>query len=134
VPTGVVPAADRILLDGWLRNDGERAWRLDRDRLLRACEEGRRLDDLRGFLAQAGPLPDAVSRLIDDAQRRSTAITDAGSWRALRLPEELAQLLLGDPRTGTFMRRLEKDQVAVRNADWKAARKAIRAMGWSCPE
>jgi len=134
VATGVVPVSDRILLDGWLQSETERAWRIDRDRLLRACEEGRRLDDLRGFLAQAGPLPDAVSRLMDDAQRRFTAITDAGSWRAFHVPEELAQLLLGDPRTGKYLRRLEKDQLAVRNADWKAARKAIRAMGWSCPE
>jgi hypothetical protein len=132
--TGAIPVSDRILLDSWLLAESERAWRIDRARLLRACEEGRSLDDLRGFLTQAGPLPDAVSRLMDDAQRRFTAITDAGSWRAFQLPEELAQMVLGDPRTARFLRRLDKDLIAVRNADWKAVRKAIRALGWSCPE
>lgn len=133
VATNGLAAADRITLDLYAAQASEYVWRLERDRLLQAAEEGRSLAELRTFLETAsdGALPDTVERFLEGTERRASSLVDAGEARLFECADAaLALQVVSDTRArGACMLAGERHLVVPASAE-KRFRGALRRLGY----
>ncbi len=126
-------ASDRLALDTYAVPVSDFVWRLEAGKLLAAVEQGRPVEELREFLlARSGaPIPDTVSRLIEDVAERSTKLRDQGLGRLVECADAaLAALIANDARTGKHCMRAGERHLVIPAASEAAFRRALRAAGY----
>lgn len=131
-----VPPGERLLLDRFGQAVSERVWRLDRERILAAIEEGHSVASLREILEgrNEGPLPQPVIRFLEDFQERAGKLRDAGAARLIDCGDPaVAALLSTDPATRNVCLPAGTQFVAVRAGKEAAFRKAVRRLGFVLP-
>jgi hypothetical protein len=131
-----VSPADRLLLERFGEPVSERVWRLDRDRILAAIEEGHDPAALRELLTSrgGGTLPDAAGTFLDEIADRAGRLREAG--RALLVDcggEEMAALLASDRATRSACLRAGERHVAVPAGKEAAFRRGLRRLGYVLP-
>ncbi len=133
-------SGDRLLLDRLGERLDERSWRLQRAQILALLADSagretgetlrKKLETLTGTV-----LPDLVLRLIDDAQRRVSAVVTEGLVVLLRVSDRpAAEQLLHDRATAQLCRDLGGGFIAVEMKNFDPLRRAARKLGWHVPD
>ncbi|MFE0732183.1 helicase-associated domain-containing protein [Streptomyces antibioticus] len=125
-------AAETLLLDAFAERTGDRVWALTSASLLAAVGSGRDLAELRHHLeADAAPLPQTVTTLLDDAARRVGQVRDTGPAHLVECADPaVAALLATDRRTRTHCTRLGERHLAIPLDKLSAFRKSALAQGY----
>ncbi|QFQ98547.1 hypothetical protein F9278_22900 [Streptomyces phaeolivaceus] len=128
---GLAPA-EILLLDAFAERTGDRVWSLTSASLLTAVGTGRDLAELRRHLeAAAGPLPQTVTTLLDDATRRVGQVRDTGPVHLIECADPaVAALLATDRRTRAHCTRLGERHLAVPLDKLPAFRRSALAQGY----
>ncbi len=124
---------ERTLLETYAAAEADGVWRLDRDRVLVAIENGHDPDELRKFLAARDdqPLPETVEGLLAAAKRGARALKIRRTALLIDCADaEIATRLTTDKRTAKLCLRAGERLLAVPTASEAAFRKAARAMGY----
>jgi hypothetical protein len=128
-----VEPSDALALDAYAVRASARVWQLQPAKLLAAIDGGRSVDELREFLAarSEGPLPETVSRLLDDVGARSGRLRDRGLARLVECADEaLAAQIASDSRTRGHCLRAGDRHLVVPAASEAAFRRALREIGY----
>ncbi|UWZ36233.1 helicase-associated domain-containing protein [Dactylosporangium roseum] len=136
VVTGELPPADRLMLDAYAQRTADRVWALREATLLAALDAGRRLDQLREFLAARATheLPNAVTTLLADVTARTGRLRSLGVVRLVECADPaLAVLIAGDRRLRGLCQPVGDRHLAVTVDRDPEFRKALRALGHVLP-
>ena len=128
-----VSQGDRIALDSYATRVSDRVWRLEQSKLLAAAEEGRPIDEVREFLSarSSGPIPDAVTRLLDDVAERCSKLQDKGLARLVECDDPaLAALIANDSRTRKYCMMAGERHLVVTASSEAAFKRALREVGY----
>ncbi len=97
--------ADLLMLNSFLKSVSDVVWKLDTPKLLDAISQGRRVNELQGWLVanSSEALPQPVLQFLDDLQTRTTSLQDLGAARLLRCTDAaLATQIASDSRTKAY--------------------------------
>jgi hypothetical protein len=125
--------SDRLALNAYATGVSDFVWRLEAGKLLAAIEEGRSVEEIRGFLAarSGAAIPDTVARLLEDVAERSTKIHDRGLVRLIECADPaLAALIANDTRTRKHCMRAGERHLVVAASAEAAFRRALRDSGY----
>jgi hypothetical protein len=128
--------SDRIVLERYAHRTADRVWRLDRERLLAAAEEGESIADVRAFLEArtATPLPPTVDSLLDDIADRTRRFVDRGAMRVIECADPALVLrLANDARTRGLCIAAGENRLLVPTRSEQAFRRAVRKLGYAVP-
>jgi hypothetical protein len=128
--------ADRLMLGTYLLEVSERLFRFESTKILQALEKGHSLEDLKSFLAARSlePLPDAVSRWLDEHQERFGALRDRGRARLIECADgSLALLIANDSRLKNLCLPAGERHLVVPAASESAFRRLLRELGYAVP-
>lgn len=131
-----VPPSDRLVLDRFAEPVSERVWRLDRDRILAAVEDGHAVGSLRELLEARsdGALPQPVVHFLADIEERAGKLRDAGAARIIDCGDPaLAARIAADPAARRICMPAGDRYVVVRAGKEPAFRKAVRRIGYVLP-
>ncbi len=134
VATGELPAADRLLLAVYARQESDRVWTISATSLLSAIDAGRDIAEFAAFLARHSEhdLPGAVSTLIADVQRRAGLLTVRGDVRLIECADAATAALIANDRTLRPLCRLLGDRyLAVPLDKDPKFRKALTKLGYA---
>jgi len=124
---------DRLALDAYATSISDLVWKLDPGKLLSAVDQGRSVEEVREFLqARSGaPLPDTVTRLLDDSAGRSVRVHDRGMARLVECDEPtLAALIANDSRTRNHCMRAGERHLVVPASSEPAFKRNLRDLGY----
>ena len=125
--------SDRMALDAYATPVSEFVWRLDPGKLLAAIEAGRKMEEIREFLAarSGAALPDTIARLLDDVAERTTKIVDRGLARLIECADPaLAALIANDRRTRKYCMAAGERHLVVQASSEAGFRKDLREAGY----
>ena len=125
--------SDRLALDACAVHTSELTWRLQARKLLEAFEAGSSVEEIREFLAtrNGAPLPDTVSRLLEDVADRSARVQDCGLVRLIECADvTLAALIANDTRTRKHCLRAGERHLVVPAGFETAFRRGLREIGY----
>jgi len=124
---------DRLALDAYATRVSDLVWRLDAGKLFTAIEEGRPVAEIRQFLAarSGGPIPDTVTRVLEDVADRSVKVRDRGLARLIECDDPaLAALIANDSRTRKHCMRAGERHLVVPASSEAAFRRTLREVGY----
>src|ERR1035437_1931369 len=124
--------SDRLAMDAYATPVSDFVWRLEAGKLLAAIEAGRKVEEIREFLAgrSGAALPDTVVRLLDDVAERTTKVHDRGLARLVECADAaLAALIANDTRTRKHCMRAGERHLVVTGTSDAAFRRALRDSG-----
>ncbi len=127
---------ERLLLDAVGKHQDERTWRIERASLIAAIAGGRTAAALREQLESLSrtALPDALVRLLEDANRRATAIVIHGPVVLLTVSDRTAaEQLIHDRATASLCRSFGDGVIAVTPGNLNELRRAARKLAWHIP-
>lgn len=136
VATGILSAADQLVLSAYAQHTADRVWTISAASLLAAINTGRDFQDLTTFLAQRSEheLPGSLRTLIGDVTRRATQLTDLGHARVIECADPaLAALLTRDRVLRSLCRPLGDRHLAVPLDQELTFRKALLKFGYVLP-
>ena len=125
--------SDRLALDAYATPVSDFVWRLEAGKLLAAIEAGRKVEEIREFLAARSgvALPDTATRLLDDVAERTTKVHDRGLARLVECADAaLAALIANDARTRKHCMRAGERHLVVTGTSDAAFRRALRDSGY----
>jgi hypothetical protein len=125
--------SDRLALDAYATPVSDFVWRLEAGKLLAAIEAGRKVEEIREFLAgrSGAALPDTATRLLDDVAERTTKVHDRGLARLVECADAaLAALIANDTRTRKHCMRAGERHLVVTGTSDAAFRRALRDSGY----
>ncbi|MDQ6776436.1 MAG: helicase-associated domain-containing protein [Actinomycetota bacterium] len=126
--------ADLLVLERYAEQTADRIWRLDRERLLAAVEQGDSVAGVREFLTAraAAPIPATVASLLDDVGQRAERLVDRGPMRVIDCTDPaLVALLASDSRTRALCIAAGDDRLLVPSECEPAFRRAVRKLGYA---
>jgi hypothetical protein len=136
VATGTVTASDRLTLTAYAEQTADRVWTISAASLLGALDTGRDLSEFTDFLTQRTDheLPGALSTLLNDVTRRTSALTDLGHARVIECADPaLAALITHDRTLRGLCRPLGDCHLAVTPEHERKFRTALRKLGYVLP-
>ncbi len=125
---------DGLVLERYAQQTSDRVWRLDREKLLAAVEQGDSVAGVREFLTAraATPIPATVASLLDDVARRAERLVDRGPMRVIECADPaLVALLASDSRTRALCIAAGDDRLLVPSDCEPAFRRAVRKLGYA---
>ncbi|MBS1211568.1 MAG: hypothetical protein H6R26_184, partial [Proteobacteria bacterium] len=134
--SGVLATEEALFLDSWAEREDEGLWRLDRGKILSAVENGRQVEELRGFLEarDSQGLPDTVEGFLATADRNAGALLNKGPVLLIECADAaLAELLAGHVQTKSLCQRAGPKRLAVKVESEERFRKAANALGYGMP-
>ncbi len=126
-------AADRLLLERFAEPSSEAVWRLSKQKVLTALEEGLRIGELREFLTARSPeaLPHTVTVFLDDLEQRARLLRDRGTARCVECMDTgTAQLLANERRLRGLCQLAGERTLVFSEKDETAVRRALRELGY----
>jgi hypothetical protein len=127
---------DALFLDRVAERTSDRVWRLDRDRMLAAVEDGLDVGEVAGFLEarSAEPIPATVATLLADLKDRAGRLRDAGSAHLIECADaETARLLAADSKLKALCLLAGDRNLVFREPDEAAVRARLRKLGYVLP-
>jgi hypothetical protein len=127
---------DALFLDRVAERTSDRVWRLDRERILAAAEEGLQVGEIAEFLEArtAEPIPITVSTLLSDLKHRAGRLRDKGTVRMIECADsETARLLALDSKLKSLCLLAGERNLVFREADESAVRSQLRRLGYVLP-
>lgn len=125
--------ADRVVLDAHATPVSDHVWRLEAGKLLAAVEDGRGIGGFRDFLEarSATPLPDTVSRLLNETAERSVKVRDLGQAKLIECADpELAALIANSSKTRRHCMPAGEHYLVVKASAETAFRRGLRELGY----
>ena len=135
--TGEPMPADRIMLEQFAEPITADTWKITQNKILRALEESRSIDEFYAFLASKAdqPLPVEVEQFFDDAKNRSEAMEEIGSARLIRCrTPALAKMIASDPLTRKFCMLAGERELVVPEKLEAKFRRALFKQGFVLPK
>lgn len=137
VAAGHAPSrADVLFLERFAERTSEAVWRLSKDKVLTAVEQGLEVGELREFLESRGEglLPQTVAVMFDDLRDRAAQLRDEGMARLVVCRDEVvARTLAADRRLRGLCQLAGERSLVFRAADESAVRRALRDLGYVLP-
>jgi hypothetical protein len=125
-----------LFLDRVGEQTSQGVWRLDREKILRAIEDGLTIDEVSGFLEShsSEPIPATVATLLADLRQRAGRLRDKGTVRMIECADaETARMLVLDPKLKTLCLLAGGRSLVFRDADETAVRNQLRKLGFVVP-
>lgn len=125
---------DRVVLERYAEQTSDRVWRLDREKLLAAIEDGDSVAGVREFLDARAvtPIPESVTSLLDEVAERGERLVDRGPMRVIDCADPaLVALLANDFRTRALCIAAGEDRLLVPSDREPAFRRAVRKLGYA---
>lgn len=137
VSTGPKPSAgDVFFLERFADRQSDSVWRLSREKILSAVEQGLRLADLQSFLTSRSlnDLPKTAVVFLDDLEDKSRQLEDLGDYRLIACKDAvLAQILGGDRRLSHLCLPAGDRHLAFKASDEDRVRRALKELGHVLP-
>lgn len=136
VATGILSAADQLVLSAYAEHTAERVWSMSATSLLGAINTGRDLQDFVTFLTQRTEheLPDSLATLISDVTRRARQLTDLGHARVIECADPaLATLIARDRALRALCHAIGERHLAVPLEGELKFRTALLKLGYVLP-
>ncbi|HKB41174.1 MAG TPA: helicase-associated domain-containing protein, partial [Gemmataceae bacterium] len=114
----------------------EAVWRLSRDRILAAVEQGLAVAELKDFLASRaqGSLPQTAEVFLDDLQDKMGQLEDLGAARLIGCKDAVvARTLASDRRLRGICQLAGERHLVFKAADEAAIRRALKELGHVLP-
>jgi hypothetical protein len=127
---------DALFLDRVAERTSHRVWRLDREKILAAVEDGLDVAQLSGFLEAraAEPVPATVATLLADLKDRAGLLLDKGTVRMIECTDaETARLLVLDPKLKSLCLPAGERNLVFRESDEGTVRARLRKLGYVLP-
>ena len=128
--------ADAMFLDKVAERTSDLVWRLDRERILTAVENGLAVEAITEFLEHHGsePIPQTVATLLGDLRERASRLRNKGTVRMIDCGDaETARLLLLDPKLSTLCLAAGVRNLVFRTTDETKVRAQLRKLGHIIP-
>ncbi len=128
--------ADTLFLDRVADRTSDRVWRLDRDKILAAVEDGLGIDALRDFLEEhcSEPVPANVQTFLADLRDRAGRLRDRGVVRMIECAEaETALILMADAKLKTICLLAGERNLVFPTAQESTVRSRLRKLGYVVP-
>jgi Helicase conserved C-terminal domain len=129
-------ASDAMFLDKVADRTSDLVWRLDREKIVTAVEDGLAIDAIVEFLEQHSfePVPRTVQTLLGDLRDRATRLCDKGTVRMIECDDsETAGLLLLDAKLKTLCLPAGERNLIFRTSDEPKVRAQLRKLGYIMP-
>ncbi len=123
----------RLVLEEYAKKVSDHAWQLDSQKMLKSIESGHKVDDIRKFLENhgKGPLPEEVTRMLDDLDKRTSQVHDQGLARLLKCDDPvMAELIASDSRTAKYCMRAGDGYLVVPLDAEKDFKRVLRHIGY----
>ncbi|MBI3948402.1 MAG: hypothetical protein HY321_20985 [Armatimonadetes bacterium] len=127
---------DRAFLERVAAPHGEGVYRLDRERILAAAEDGIAVDTVEEFLSTRGAraVPDPVSRFLADLRANTQAFQPPVRALLIRCRDEYVRdLLVHDTVLGKLCAPTGAESLTVAERDEAAFRRRLRKLGYAVP-
>jgi hypothetical protein len=128
--------ADTLFLDRVADRTSDRVWRLDRDKIVVAVEDGLGIDALREFLEERSsePLPANVRTFLADLLDRAGRLRDRGVARMIECADaETASMLLADTKLKTICLLAGERNLVFPVTQESTVRTRLRKLGYVMP-
>lgn len=129
--------SEKIVLVQYLQTKTDKTYRLDREVLLQAIEQGGELKSFVTFLTDVSELPLSKSILEEIAvlEEHCNALSDAGNARLLNCSSiALAKMIATDPNTGKYCFHGHDKLLVIPEKSEKAFQKAAKKLGYIIPK
>jgi len=129
-------SVDTLILDLYLQKVSDVVWKLDRQQLFTAQENGHQIDELLDFLTakSSTALPETATQFFKDAKERTNSLKDLGSAKLIECSQaNLAVLIANDSRTKKFCQLAGDRYLVVLTENETKFRSALRQMGYVLP-
>ena len=129
-------AADVLFLERFAERSSEAVWRLSRDRILAAVEQGLAVAELKDFLASRaqGSLPQTAEVFLHDLQDKMGQLEDLGAARLIGCKDAVvARTLASDRRLRGICQLAGERHLVFKAADEAAIRRALKELGHVLP-
>lgn len=137
VASGTLSTEEALLLDTWAEKETETVWRLNRDKILNAIENGHAITDLHEFLQvrdQQG-LPETVEGFLTSTARKASALKPTGTALLIEcVSAELAEHIAQHEHTQQWCLRAGERHLAVNLDAESQFRKAVHGLGYGMPK
>jgi hypothetical protein len=127
---------DALFLDRVAERTSDRVWRLDREKILAALEDGFDVGQVSEFLEArtAEPIPATVATLLADLKQRAGQLRDKGAVHMIECADaETARLLVLDPKLRSLCLPAGERNLVFRESDQAAVRAQLRKLGYVLP-
>jgi Helicase conserved C-terminal domain len=125
-----------MFLDKVADRTSDLVWRLDREKILTATEDGLAVEAIQNFLEEhsSEPIPQTVGTLLRDLLDRATLLRDKGTVRMLECRDaETARLLLLDAKLKTLCLPAGERNLVFRTSDEPKVQAQLRKLGYIMP-
>jgi hypothetical protein len=129
-------AADVLFLERFAERSSEAVWRLSRDRILAAVEQGLAVAELKDFLASRaqGSLPQTAEVFLHDLQDKMGQLKDLGAARLIGCKDAVvARTLASDRRLRGICQLAGERHLVFKATDEAAIRRALKELGHILP-
>ena len=129
-------AADVLFLERFAERSSEAVWRLSRDRILAAVEQGLAVAELKDFLASRaqGSLPQTAEVFLHDLQDKMGQLEDLGAARLIGCKDAVvARTLASDRRLRNICQLAGERHLVFKASDEAAVRRALKEVGHVLP-
>jgi hypothetical protein len=129
-------SGDALVLDLYAEKVSDVVWRLDRQKLFAAQENGHSLDELLNFLRakSSTALPQTATQFFADVKERTNSLRDLGTAKLIECNQaNLAVLIANDSRTKKFCQLAGDRYLVVLSENETKFRSALRQMGYVLP-
>jgi hypothetical protein len=127
---------DVLFLDRVAQRTSDGVWRLDREKILTAVEEGLKVEEITGFLESQSsePIPTTVSTFLADLRARAGQLRDRGTVRMIECADaETARLLVVDSKLKTICLLAGERSLVFPVAEETTVRNRLRKLGYVVP-
>lgn len=127
---------ENLMMETFTLKTSDAVWKLDRDLILKAIENGYSLEEFKDFLTKASvdKLPDTVKHFFQDCFSRSNSLQDRGLVKLIECADAtLATLIAHDSRTKKYCQLAGDRYLMVSIADETRFRTALRKLGYILP-
>lgn len=132
VVKGRMSIEEMLLLDTWAEKESEESWRLDRQKALRAIENGHDIAELRAFLQarEAQTLPEPVEAFLKTTQKQGRALKIVGTALLVQCEDAAtAEMIVTRKETAGLCLRAGERHLVVRPEHEDKFRALVRALG-----
>ena len=124
---------EELFLEKFAEKEDVNLWRLSREKMINALENGQQIKALREFLQKREEqfLPETVEGFLRDTEKRAAALTDKGLAKIIECEtEKIADEIAENPHTKKLCQRIGKKSLAIFEQDEKKFKEIIRKIGY----
>lgn len=137
VASGAFSTEENLVLEIWAAQEDDNCWWLDRNKILKAVENGRSVAELRDFLEarDSQGLPEPVEDFLANTARQASAFKNIGTVFLIECADAaVAELIAEHKLTKSLCQRAGPKHLTVATGSEERFRKAINGLGFGMPK